>query len=187
MMRALALLPLVVLAGCGMATAGSHTTVTQTVTSTVTVPQAPQVIKCHERAHADGAIVADPSCSPGQLEPTAVTNPKGTVCKYMYLAALGQEAAKVEEQLPQQLLRYGLPGNPSTYMMAFVVPLQDGGAPVLANAFPLQVSGFGGVQTRQLVAQELHHQICAGTTTVTAAARLMEGDWLRYGLPDIGG
>ena len=67
-------------------------------------------------------------------------------------------------------------------------PLPAAGVAVLTRrpreaAFPLPVSGWGGVHTQAAVADYQHKQVCDGKTTVTKTARFMEGDWLANGVP----
>ena len=83
------------------------------------------------------------------------------------------------------LIDYQLPGNPATYVIAHVVPVNDGGSATSAlNLYPLPLNGYGGQITRTMVADQLHDDICSHKITIADAAKTLEGDWLSAGLPD---
>ena len=83
------------------------------------------------------------------------------------------------------MIRYGSAGNPSTYVLDQLVPVEDGGSPTAPeNLWPILRQGWGGALTQAVVANAVHAQICAGKVTVGQAAELFEGDWLRRGIPD---
>ena len=64
------------------------------------------------------------------------------------------------------------------------MPVEDGGSPTSPlNLYPLPLNGYGG-QTREMVADQLHDEICSHKITVAQAANTLEGDWLSNGLPD---
>jgi len=139
---------------------------------------------CRWRLYHDGAIAADPACAPGQLDRAVIGHPARTICNPAWLAAAGrpQPAASTKDEL---LYEYQLPGNPVTYTVAHVIPVEDGGSATSAqNLYPLPVNGFGGQETRTLVAGELHDEICSHKITVAQATGMLEGDWLSKGLPN---
>jgi hypothetical protein len=77
------------------------------------------------------------------------------------------------------LIDYQLPGNPATYVIAHVVPVNDGGSATSAlNLYPLPLTGYGGQMTRTMDADQLHDDICAHKITIAHAAEALEGDWL---------
>ena len=139
---------------------------------------------CRWRRFSDGAIGADPRCAPGELDPVVRGRVASTVCNASWVAAtsklLPPSATKA-----RLLIDYALPGNPLTYVIARVVPVQDGGSPTSArNLYPLPINGFGAERTRAKIAETLHDKICSHETTLAQAARTLEGDWLSRGLPD---
>ena len=139
---------------------------------------------CRWRRYRDGAISADPHCAPGELEPTAVGRPGPTVCSQDWVATTSSRQPP-PSTLEKLLIEYQLPGNPVTYTLARVIPVEDGGSPTSAqNLYPLSLNGFGGEETRALVAGQLHDEICAHKITVGQAATTLEGDWLARGLPN---
>jgi hypothetical protein len=162
---------------------------TSTVPPTSTGAQATTVITanrtdCRWRRYHDGAIGPDPSCAPGELSTGVTGNTGETVCNQAWIAAASrlQPSATTLEQL---LIEYQLPGNPATYALARVIPVQDGGSPTSpSNLYPLPLYGYGGQQTRGAVADELHDEICSHKITVAQATTTLEGDWLSKGLPD---
>lgn len=139
---------------------------------------------CRSREFADGALGADPSCTPGALNPAAVANPSRTICSRSYEVRLARRAAAAQTHKLALMLEYGSPGNPSTYVVAQRVPAEDGGSPANPkNLWPMPVYGWGGALTEATVAFSLHDQICRGAITVRQAARFLKGDWLRRGIP----
>jgi hypothetical protein len=140
---------------------------------------------CQYRQFPDGALAADPRCTPGALNPAAVANPAATICRRAYLADLGHAAAALRRHKLELMIRYGSPGNPSAFVLAQVVAAKDGGSATDPhNLWPMPRDGWGGARTEAIVVNLLHEQICDRRLTVVQAARLLKGDWLRRGLPD---
>lgn len=140
---------------------------------------------CRYREFPDGAIGADPSCTPGALNPAAVANPENTICRQAYERELAESEVADQALKAEMMIRYGSAGNPSTYVVAQRVPAADGGGPAdPRNLWPMPRYGWGGALTESAVANALHDQICNRRVTVPEAARLLEGDWLSLGIPD---
>ncbi len=140
---------------------------------------------CRYRVFADGAIGADPRCTPGALNPAAVANPRSTICRRSYERKLAKAETAAQALKIAMMIRYGSTGNPSTYVVAERVPAEDGGSPAEPeNLWPVPLYGWGGALTESAVAHSLHDQICRGAITVRQATRVLEGDWLRGGIPD---
>ena len=167
------------------ATMMPHTTAVPqtTVPHTTTVITAKRT-NCRWRRYRDGAIGADPSCAPGKLDPAMNGNTAQTVCNRAWVA----EASRLQPSqttLDKLLIEYQLPGNPVTYALVRVIPVEDGGSATSPlNLYPLPLNGFGGHQTRTVVANQLHDEICAHKITIAQAAKTLEGDWLSKGLPN---
>lgn len=157
--------------------------VTPPTAQTTTPITAPRT-DCRWRRYHDGAIGNDPDCAPGELDPAVTANTARTICSQAWAAAASklQPPATTLEKL---LIEYHLPGPVYTYALARVIPVEDGGSPTSTkNLYPLLLNGFGGQQTRTLVASQLHDEICSHKITVTQAAKTLEGDWLSKGLPN---
>jgi hypothetical protein len=138
---------------------------------------------CRWRRYRDGAIGTDPGCAPGELDPAVTRNTPQTVCSRAWVTAASRRQPP-PITLDKLLIEYQLPGNPVTYALARVIPVEDGGSPTSTNnLYPLPLNGFGGQQTRTAVANQLHDEICSHKITVTQAAQTLEGDWLSKGLP----
>ena len=140
--------------------------------------------ECHWHWYPDGAIGTDPACAPGALNPAVPGHVAETICSSGWLARAErlQPPTILKDRL---LIDYQLPGNPATYVIAHVVPVNDGGSATSAlNLYPLPLNGYGGQMTRTMVADQLHDDICAHKITVADAAKTLEGDWLSTGLPD---
>ena len=158
-------------------------TQTRTATQTTTVVTATRT-DCRWRMYHDGAIGADPGCAPGEIDSAVPGHTAQTICNAAWLANANRLQASLETK-DQLLIEYSLPGSPVTYVAARVIPVEDGGSPTSPlNLYPLPLNGWGGQETRALVAGELHEEICAHETTVAEAAKLLAGDWLAKGLPD---
>lgn len=154
---------------------------TQT-TAPITAPRT----NCRWRHYHDGAIGSDPDCAPGELDSAVTANTARTICRQAWVAAASklQPSATTLEKL---LIEYQLPGNPATYAVARVIPVEDGGSPTgTLNLYPLPLNGYGGQATRAVVAAQLHDEICSHKITVTQAAKTLKGDWLSGGLPNHG-
>jgi hypothetical protein len=139
---------------------------------------------CRWRRFSDGAISADPRCAPGELDPVVRGRLAQTVCSASWVAATSKRPPSTSTN-NRLLIDYALPGNPGTYVIARVVPVQDGGSPTSArNLYPLPIDGFGAARTRATIAESLHDKICSHQITLAQAAHTLEGDWLSHGLPD---
>ena len=163
--------------------ASTPTPRTTTASETTTVITAKRT-DCRWRQYDDGGIGTDPDCAPGALSPGVAGNIGQTVCDRAWVAA----ASKLQPPpttLDRLLIEYQLPGNPVTYALARVIPVADGGSPTSPqNLYPLPLNGYGGQQTRTLVANQLHDEICSHKITVVQAAKMLEGDWLSRGFPN---
>ena len=158
-------------------------TATSTATQTTTAITAPAT-ECRWRRFRDGAIGADPACAPGQLDAGVVGHVGQTICDESWVAA----ATRLEPPpgtKDKLLIEYRLPGNPVTYTVAHVIPVEDGGSPTSPrNLYPLALTGYGGQETHTAVAEKLNDEICDHKITVAQAAKTLKGDWLSRGLPD---
>ena len=173
-------------------TAAKATPLRQTTTSASSPTPAPRITTvgggirtgCRWRLYHDGAIGTDPACAAGAINSAVIGHTAQTICNRVWLAGATrlQPSASIRDVL---LYEYQLPGNPVSYVTAQVVPVEDGGSSTRPqNLYPLPVKGWGGQETRALVAGEVHDEICSHETTVAQAAKLLEGDWLAKGIPD---
>ena len=170
--------------GAASTSASTSRSATTTASSSTATTLA-SATSCQYRLFADGAIGADPRCTPGAPNPAAVANPEKTICQQSYLAKLGKAEAGVQHLKLAMMIRYGSAGNPSTYVLAQLVPVEDGGSPTdPKNLWPILLDGWGGARTQAVVANAVHAQICVGKVTVRQAAQLFKGDWLSRGIPD---
>lgn len=133
---------------------------------------------CRWRRYRDGALGSDRRCAPGALDTAAVAHPARTVCSPKWLAsARGSHVS--EKTLERLVIEYQLPGPPSLYVVAHVVPVADGGSPTSPrNLYVLPMNGWGGERTQSFIARRLHGDICEHELTIARAASKLEGDWL---------
>ena len=107
-----------------------------------------------------------------------------TICNESWVAAASRVRPPPSTR-GKLLIEYRLPGNPVTYTVAHVIPVQDGGSPTSPqNLYPLALTGYGGQETHTAVAKRLNDEICDHRITVAQAARTLKDDWLSRGLPD---
>ena len=154
-----------------------------TATQTTTAITAPGP-ECRWRRFRDGAIGADPSCAPGQLDAAVVAHIGQTICDESWVAAATRldRPPAIKDKL---LIEYRLPGNPATYTVARVIPVEDGGSPTSPrNLYPLALTGYGGQETHTAVAEKLNDEICDTKITMAQAEKTLRRDWLSRGLPD---
>ncbi|MBV9798372.1 MAG: hypothetical protein JO039_10035 [Solirubrobacterales bacterium] len=190
-MRRFALIALCtsLVAGCSVAPPEAsptelHAAMRESPSRTATV-STPIRQSCQYRDFPDGAIGADPRCTPGVLNPAAAANPRKTICRRGYETELAKREAAARALKIAMMVRYGSTGNPSTYVVAERVPAEDGGSPTdPKNLWPMPLYGWGGALTESAVANSLHDQICQDAVTVREATRVLEGDWLKRGIPD---
>jgi hypothetical protein len=165
-------------------TSTSRTTSTPGTTSTSTTVITATRTDCRWRQYPDGAISTDPGCAPGQINPAVPGHTAHTICNRAWLATASgtQPSTTTKDKL---LIEYQLPGSPQTYVAADIIPVEDGGSATSPlNLYPLPLGGWGGQETRTIIADELHNDICSHRITVARAAQLLEGDWLSHGLPN---
>jgi len=138
---------------------------------------------CRWHHYRDGALGSDPSCAPGALDPAVAGHAARTICNPRWLAATGGGRLPPETR-DRLVIDYQLPGPVSSYVVARVVPIEDGGSPTdPRNLYVLPLDGWGGERTQAVVADRLHNQICAHRVTVAQAARTLEGNWLGRRVP----
>jgi hypothetical protein len=138
---------------------------------------------CRLRRYRDGAIGSDRACAPGALDPAVLGHTAQTICNTRWLVAVERThlAPATRDRL---VIEYQLPGPSISYVVARVIPIEDGGSPVdPRNLYVLPLNGWGGERTQAVVADRLHEQICARELTVVQAAKMLERDWLRKGVP----
>ena len=141
--------------------------------------------RCHWRRYRDGAIGTDPKCAPGELDPAVIRlGIRRTICNRSWLAAARFHASTVTKT--KLYIEYGAYGNPITYRVAHVIPIEDGGSRTSSkNLYLLPFLGYGGQETQTAVATKLHRRLCAREITLAKAAKTLAGDWLSVKLrPD---
>jgi hypothetical protein len=135
--------------------------------------------RCHYEAYPDAAVVPDPSCTPGALNPAAVANPRGTICRAGYSERIRPPESYTEPRKIKDMIRYASVGPPSAYEEDHLVAIEDGGSPRdPRNLWPEYLYGNGGALVKDQAETRLHELICAGRITVTQATAVLEGDWL---------
>lgn len=135
--------------------------------------------KCHYETYPDGAIVPDPSCTPGALNHAAVANPRGTICTRGYSTRARRAASYTKPLKVTGMVSYGSAGPPSSYEEDQLVAPEDGGSPRdPKNLWPEYLYGTGGALQKDQAEDRIHELICSGKITVAQGASLLEGDWM---------
>jgi hypothetical protein len=136
--------------------------------------------ECRYRAFPDGAIVPDPACTPGALNPAAVADPRHTICTPGYAGRMRPPVSYTEPLKVTEMVEYDSPGPPSAYEEDHLVAIEDGGSSRdPRNLWPEYLYGPGGALEKDQAEDRVHELICAGRITVAQGARLLEGDWKR--------
>lgn len=117
----------------------------------------------------------DPACTTGPLNP-AVTDPKATICVPGWPLDARRSLAGATKVLVYDA--YGVPaGDRGTkYVLDHLVPIEAGGAPdAFENLWPEEIAD---ARRKDVVEGRARREICAGRTTVAAAAeQFRAGRW----------
>jgi len=125
----------------------------------------------------DGAALPDAGCTPGSTNP-AVTQATvdTTICVRGYSASVRPAEAVTEEEKSASLASYGDPDTPGAYEYDHLVSLELGGAvndP--ANLWP---EPGASPNPKDRLEDALHDLVCAHQVSLTAAQRLVAGNWV---------
>jgi hypothetical protein len=129
----------------------------------------------------------DPKRTPGSINPNVTEdNMATTICKSGWTATVRPPSAYTSALKLVQIVEYGYSDrSPSRYQEDHLVPLEIGGAPRdPANLWPepndivLPDGTEVGSDAKDNLENYLHRQVCAGTTPLGDAQRLIAGDWI---------
>ncbi|MCL2419675.1 MAG: hypothetical protein FWD04_10305 [Conexibacteraceae bacterium] len=138
---------------------------------------------CRWRRYRDGALGSDHNCAPGALDAAVIGHTARTICNPRWLVSASRPrlGSTTRDRL---VIEYQLPGPVTTYVVARVVPVEDGGSPTdPRNLYVLPLNGWGGERTQAVVAERLHSEICAHRLTVAEAVKTLTGNWLSKRVP----
>ncbi len=184
---AVALAILLAASGCGRATAGATpaTTANGSPAAVATTPITGHVTgaapsSCHERAAVDGRPLPDPTCTPG-VASAAVTqaNIAQTICRPGYTATI-RPPVRESGQLKRKLMAaYHEPGALGDYELDHLISLELGGSNDAANLWPERNDHprAGVINSKDLVENALHTDVCSGRVTLVQAQQAIATDW----------
>jgi hypothetical protein len=136
--------------------------------------------QCRYETYPDGAIVPDPSCTPGAVNPAAVANPQGTICAAGFSNGIQPPYSYTEPLKVTDMVKYGSVGPPSVYQEDQLVAPEDGGSSRNPkNLWPEYLYGAGGALQKDKAEDRVHQLICSGKITVPQGASLLEADWMQ--------
>jgi hypothetical protein len=124
----------------------------------------------------DGTVLLnDLKVTPGKTDPSltknVICNPKFRTGPYRHTTESEKKAVCRE---------YGAADcpNPEKGEIDHLVPLEDGGADVVANLWWQPASPVPGYHQKDLVENWVHKQICEGAMDMTKAQTQLEQDWV---------
>lgn len=137
---------------------------------------------CHVRVQnaAVGAVLPDPTCTPGGLDP-AVTqgNLASTICRSGYTSSVRPPATLTGKAKHDSLTAYGL-AYTNTTEYDHLVALELGGASSTSNLWP--EPNRDGAATfdnpKDSIEKDLNAAVCARLVTLAAAQQAIATDWV---------
>ena len=189
--------------GCQPADSGSAAVPAGVVASPAPVPSAHAVagsvrkkhstVARHHRARVSsrgvvvvpaGVVLPDRSRTPGAVNP-AVTQKtiRSTICRTGYTSTIRPSSSFTTSLKIDQLASgYAFHGDQSTqdYEEDHLIALEIGGSPSSPrNLWPEPEIGNDGAKAKDLVENQLHDLVCAGTLSLRAAQHAMATNWWR--------
>ena len=139
------------------ATAQTHTTLAQTVTSACQVQNAEP----------------DPTCTPGAVFDVTADQ----VCTPGYATSVRDVTVSEKQQVYAE---YGLsyPQPTGAYEADHLIPLELGGSNDIANLWPEAADPRPGFHEKDGLENWLHDQVCSGAMDLTDAQQAIATDWL---------
>jgi hypothetical protein len=137
--------------------------------------------QCHVKVvdQAKGAVLPDPACTPGAVDP-AVTqeNLKTTICRGGYTKSVRPPANVTNPAKTASLKTYGLP-YASTTEYDHLIPLELGGASATSNLWPeTNTDTAASVNNpKDDIENALNAAVCKGRVSLAAAQQAIATDW----------
>jgi len=140
---------------------------------------------CRYRRSATGAVLPDPSCTPGAIDAAVdQANLATTLCRPGAAAGLRPPERLTEPFKAAALAAYGAAGPLASYELDHLVPLELGGSSDTRNLWPEPDDhpAPGVANSKDLVEGRLHALVCNAVTGAPAlslaeAQRLDAADW----------
>ena len=124
----------------------------------------------HGHAKRTNAILADPTRTPGVINPNVTqANIRSTICRRGWTATIRPPVAYTNALKVKQMRQYGETGSPSDYQEDHLISLELGGNPTdPRNLWPEPYPRAAEVDR---IENELNHQVCTGALTLAEAQR----------------
>ena len=165
--RALAVIGLLIVAGC----AGS-----QAVRESATTTN-PPVSTTQQAPPTGGVLIQDMSLSPGAADPRVTqANIHETICVSGYTPSVRNVSAATKREV---FAEYGISNPaPGAYAVDHLIPLALGGSNDIANLWPEAYTGPANARDKDVWENRLHKQVCLGQVTLAVAQDQMIHWWL---------
>lgn len=164
------------------------TSISTPLTRTAVPPLSPSAAtstSCTYQHAANGAVLPDPTCTPGATNPDVTqANLGATICKRGWTSTVRPPVSVTEPQKLASMKQYGATGPASAYEYDHRVPLETGGA--TDDTMNLWPEGYtrsgnappaGGSEAKDKIENFVNKQICSGAMTLADGQSVFEGDF----------
>jgi hypothetical protein len=126
------------------------------------------VLFAHGHARPTHAILADPTRTPGVLNPDVTqTNIRSTICRHGWTDTIRPPVDYTNALKTKQMRQYGEPGSRSDYQEDHLISLELGGSPTdPRNLWPEPYPRASDVDK---IENELNAEVCSGQLTLSDA------------------
>jgi hypothetical protein len=126
------------------------------------------VVFAHPHGHAAHSILADPSRTPGVLNPNVTqANIRSTVCRQGWTATIRPPTSYTNALKAKQMRQYGEVGSLSDYQEDHLISLELGGNPTdPRNLWP---EPYPRASDMDKIENELNAAVCSGELTLAQA------------------
>ena len=164
-----------VMIGAGAGTARADLEVGPGPTNYTEQPQ-PAPGSCHYRSAANGAILPDPNCTPGAVNPKVTQDTLNTtICRGGYSKSIRPPHAITDAEKRANAESYSYTGDLGSAEFDHLVALSVGGDP--NDPANLWVEPQQSPNLKDKVEDKLHQAVCEGRVPLSAAQQALATDW----------
>lgn len=139
-------------------------------------PSAATSTACTYQHAANGAVLPDPTCTPGATNPDVTqANLGATICKRGWTSTVRPPVSVTEPQKLASMKQYGAPGPPSGYEYDHLISLELGGA--LDDPKNLWPEEPASPNPKDSVENQLNKLVCNGRMSLVEAQTRIARDW----------
>jgi hypothetical protein len=126
------------------------------------------VVFAHGHGRAAHSILADPTRTPGVLNPNVTqANIRSTICRGGWTATIRPPVSYTNALKVRQMKQYGETGSPSDYQEDHLISLEMGGSPTdPRNLWP---EPYPRASQMDQIENQLNSEICSGQLTLAEA------------------